>query len=79
MHGAMDCGINIKHFKAVWRCQQLLSVFLANGHFARVSHQSSLSANDKDDEMISGAVHRSPGIYLKTEEIPGKSQLEDSR
>ena len=41
---------------------QLLSGFLANGHLARVSR---LSANDKiDNEMVPGAVHRSPGIYL---------------
>ena len=30
-----------------------------------------------DNEMILGAVHRSPGICLTTEEIPGKSQLGD--
>ena len=34
-------------------------------------------ANDKgDDEMISGAVHRS-GICITAEENPGKSQLGD--
>ena len=32
-------------------------------------------ANYKDDnEMIPGAVHRSPGIYLTAEENPGESQ-----
>ena len=37
----------------------------ANDHLSRVSHQSHLSTNDNDDnEMISGAVHRSPDIYL---------------
>ena len=30
-----------------------------------------------DSEMKSEAVHRSPGIYLKAEEIPGKPQLGD--
>ena len=35
-------------------------------------------ANDKcDNEMIPGAVHRSPGIGLKVEETPGKPQLGD--
>ena len=35
-------------------------------------------ANDmRDNEMIPGAVHRSPGICLKTEENPGKPQLGD--
>ena len=33
-------------------------------------------ANDKyDNEMIQGTVHRSPGIYLTSLEIPGKPQL----
>ena len=42
---------------------QLLSGFLAKHHLPRVSCQSRLSANDKgDNEMISWAVHRSPGI-----------------
>ena len=30
-----------------------------------------------DNEMILGAVHRSPGIYFTAEENPGKSQLGD--
>ena len=35
-------------------------------------------ANDKSyNEMILGAVHRSPGIYLTAEENPKKSQLVD--
>ena len=35
-------------------------------------------ANDKgDNEMILGAVHRSPGICLTAEEYPGKPQLGD--
>ena len=37
-------------------------------------------ANDKgDNEMISGAVHRSPGNYITAEENPGKSQPGDCR
>ena len=34
-------------------------------------------ANDKGDETILGAVHRSPGICLTAEENPRKPQLED--
>ena len=42
-----------------------------------MSHQS-LSANDKaDNEMIPGAVHRSPVIYFRAEENPRNSQLGD--
>ena len=45
---------------------------------ARDSLQSRLSLNDKGDkEMMPGAVHRSPDIYLTTEEIPGNPQLLD--
>jgi hypothetical protein len=37
-----------------------------------------LVINDKDNnEMILGAVHRSPGICLTAEANPGKSQLGD--
>ena len=36
--------------------------------------------NDKGyTEVIPGTVHRSPGIYLKAEENPGKPQLGDCR
>ena len=36
----------------------------------------SLTANDIGDiDMIPGTVHRSPGIYLTTEENPAKPQL----
>ena len=45
----------------------------------RVPSQRSLApsvmslANDKgDNEKIPGAVHRSPGVFLKAEESPGK-------
>ena len=45
---------------------------------SRVSRQSSLLPNDKgDNEMIPGAVHRSPGIYHTAEENAGKPQLGD--
>ena len=40
---------------------------------------SRLSANDKDDEMISGTMHRSPGICPAAKENPGKPQLGDRR
>ena len=72
VHVAIDCG-HKKNFKLVWRCHQLLSGFLIKGHLPRASLQSN---NDKgDNEMISGAVHRSPGIYLTAEEDPRKPQL----
>ena len=38
VHGAMGCSQ--KSFKLVWRCHQLLSGFLAKGHYPRVSRQS---------------------------------------
>ena len=63
----MGCGQ--KSLKLVWRYYQLLSRFLANGHLHRVSRQLRLSADDKgENEMIQGALHRSPGIYLTAEE-----------
>ena len=69
--GAMDWGQ--KTFKLVWRCYQLLSGFLVNGHLLRVPCQSGLLANDKDvNEMIPGAVYTSPGIYIAAEESLGK-------
>ena len=43
-----------------------------------MSRQSQLSANDKgESEIIPGAVHGSPGIYLTAEENLRKSLLED--
>jgi hypothetical protein len=75
VHRAIGCGQ--KNFKLAWRCHQLLSGFLVNGHLPRVSYQSRPSANDMgDNEVILGAVHRSPGIYLTAEENPG-NQLGD--
>jgi hypothetical protein len=35
------------------------------------------SAKKEGEDIISGAVHRSPGIYLTAEENLGKSQLKD--
>ena len=62
--GVMGCGI-----KKLWRCHQLLSTLLAHGYLLRVSRQACLSTNDKrDNEMIPGAVHKSPSIYLPIEE-----------
>ena len=62
-----------KSFKLVWSCHQLLSRFLATGHWR-------LSVNDKgDNEIIPGSVHRSPGIYLKAKDNPGNPQVRDRR
>ena len=38
---------------------------------------TSVANNKGDNEMIPGAVHRSPGIYLTAEENPEKPQLRD--
>jgi hypothetical protein len=55
-----------KRFMLVWQYQQLLRGILANGHWPRVSY---LSASDKgDNEMTTGAVHRSLEIYFTAEE-----------
>ena len=44
-----------------------------------MSRQSRLSVNDRgDNEMIPGAVHRSPDICLTVEEHLGNPQLGDS-
>ena len=42
-----------------------------------MSPQSYLSTNGKGDEMIPGAVQRSPGICLMADENLGKPQLGD--
>ena len=47
-----------RSFRLVWRCHQLLSEFLLKCHLPRVSRESRLSANDKGDEIIPGAVNR---------------------
>ena len=67
-----------KSFKLVWGCYQLLSGLLSNGQLPRMSRQSLLSADvTRDNEMIPGAVYRFPGVYLISEENPGKSQIGD--
>ena len=64
----------------VWRYHHFLSLFLANSRLPRVSRQILLSGNEKgDNKMMPGAVQKSPGIYLKSEENPGKPQLGDLR
>ena len=69
VHEVMGCGQ--KSIKLVWRCHQLLSGFLGKGHLLQVSHQSSWSPNDKsDNEMIPGAMHRSPGICHTVRKTP---------
>ena len=68
--GAIGCSH--KSVKLRWRCRQLLSAFLANGHLAGMSHQSRRLTNDKgDNDMRPGAMHSSPGIYLTSKENPG--------
>ena len=43
-----------------------------------MSDKPHVSDNDNgDDEVKSEVVHRSPGIYLRAKENPGKSQLGD--
>ena len=68
----MGCGQ--KDFQLVWRCHQLLSGF-QRPLSPSVASVTSV-ANDKgDNEIILGAVHRSPGICLTAEENPRKPQL----
>ena len=63
----MDFGQN--HFKLM---PPASSQVPSQRPLALISCPSRLSANDKgDNEMISGAVHRSPGVYLTAEENPG--------
>ena len=76
VHGAMGCGQ--ESFKLVWRCHQLLSVFLVTGLLPRVSRQSHLSISDESfNEVVPGALHISLGICLTAEENPEKPQLGD--
>ena len=51
-------------FKLVWRCCQILSGFLANGQFPRVSRQSRLSANDRGDMKWSRELCTYPLAYF---------------
>jgi hypothetical protein len=53
-----------------------MSGFLASDHLPGVS---CLSGNDRGDEMLPGAVHKSPDIYLTAEVNHGKPQLGDRR
>ena len=46
----------------------LISEILANGHLPGVSRKSGLSTDKCDNEMELGAVHRSSGTFLTTEE-----------
>ena len=56
-------------FMPVWRYHQLPSGYLANGHLPpRMSCHSHLSDDNNVNEVKPGSVHRSPGIYLMTEE-----------
>ena len=58
-----------KNFQLVWRCHHLLSGFLAPS----VTSVTSV-ANDKDDnEMMPGAVHRSPAFTLQLRKTPETS------
>ena len=51
----------------------------APDHLPRMSVKLCLSANNKDvNEVKSAAVHRSPGIYVMTEEKPGNLRLRES-
>ena len=59
VYEAIGCGQKI--ITLVWRCHQLLFVFLACRHFPRFLRQPRLSANIKsDNEVKPGPVHRSP-------------------
>ena len=65
----MGCGQ--KSITLVWRCQQLLP-----GSQRPLDPSVASVANDKgDNEMILGAVHRSPAICLTAKETPRKPQL----
>ena len=51
---------------------------MTTDHMPLVSHQSRLSANKDDNEMIPEAVLISPGIYFTAGKTPVKPQLGDS-
>ena len=70
-------GCGQKSFKLVWWCHWLLSGFLAKGLTPSVTSLTSVANDKSDNEMIPGAVHRSPGICLQAEENLGKPQLGD--
>ena len=76
VHSAMVCDHTC--FMLVWRFHQLISGFLAKGRLPRVSRKSRLMTNVKDlNEVKRETVHRSPGMYLMSEENPGKLNFED--
>ena len=60
VHGAMSCGQ--KNFKLVWQCHLLLSRFLAKDHLPGVASVTSVVNDKGDNEMIMGAVYRSPQL-----------------
>ena len=67
-----------KTLASVGRCYQVLSGFPANDRLSQILWQSCLSANGKcDNEIITWAVHRSPGIDLTAEKNLGKETVED--
>ena len=49
--------------------------FLVISHLPRLSCQSRLSDDNGDEEVKTGVLHRSPGIYLTSEQNPGKPYL----
>ena len=53
------------------------ALVLAKGHAPSVASVMSIVNDMGDNEMIRGAVHRSPGICLTAEENPRKPQLGD--
>jgi hypothetical protein len=72
----MESWAVIKKALIVWRCHQLHSGFLPNGHLNKVSRQSHLSANDKGhNEMIPGFAQ----ISWHTPYSWGKPQSGDCR
>jgi hypothetical protein len=76
IYGAMGCGH--KSLMLVWQCHQLLPEFVAKGHLSRMSCQSHLSVNGKDEnEMIPGAVHRYHGICLMAEEKSARRPFDE--
>ena len=64
----------------VWRCHQLLSGFLSQRPLSPSVASVTSVANDKgDNEMVLGAVNRSPGICLTVEENSRKLQETSAR
>ena len=78
IHGAMGCGQNKKNLVSVAVPPAPVLVPRQRSLVPSVASITSV-ANDNvaDNEMILGAVHRSPGICLTAEENPRKPQLGD--